>query len=94
MANSRENEIPHQVARCRIPWKLLPECLRRKGDRSFAKKKKEREEIVSVSAVMLSPVSPGCEDTGEHKKDETELSRAVLGLIFVIIQSRPDLTVD
>lgn len=72
MANSRENEIPHQVARCRIPWKLLPECLRRKSDRSFAKKKKETEEIVSVSAVMLSPVSPGCEDTGEHKKDETE----------------------
>ena len=25
-----------------------------------------------MSAVMLSPVSPGCEDTGEHKKDETE----------------------
>ena len=54
----------------KIPWKLLPECLRRKSERSFAKKKKT-EESVSVLAVMLSPVTPASGDR-PNKKDETE----------------------
>ena len=69
MADTEES-IQQEYSKSKIPWKLLPECLRRKSDRSFAKSKKP-EETVSVGAGVLSPVSPSSGDRS-YKKDETE----------------------
>ena len=70
MASTKEN-AHQEVSKSKIPWKLLPEFLRRKkSDRNCVKKKKA-EENVSVRELVLTHVTPSHTDT-LPKKDETE----------------------
>ena len=72
MASTTTEEKTHQdVSKSKIPWKLLPEFLRRKkSDRNCVKKKKT-EETVSVRELMLTHVTPSNTDD-LPKKDEPE----------------------
>ena len=70
MASTKEKTHP-EVSKSKIPWKLLPEFLRRKkSDRNCVKKKKA-EETVSVRELMLTHVTPSNTDN-LPKKDEPE----------------------
>ena len=70
MASTKE-KTHQEVSKSKIPWKLLPEFLRRKkSDRNCVKKKKT-EENVSVRELMLTHVTPSNTDS-LPKKDEPE----------------------